>query len=53
VVAIEEDEAQIVANLQAREPKAGRQTKRARVSWLYGQWLKAECERLGSPDQYW
>lgn len=43
----EPDEAQIVANFLAREPDYGPQAKRARVSWLYNQWLKQEAERLG------
>ena len=45
----EHDEAQIVANFLQREPEAGSQTKRARVSWLYGQWLKREAEARGLP----
>ncbi len=49
VFLIEPDEAQIVANYAAREPELGRQAKRARVSWLYGQWLQAECARLDLP----
>jgi 2-phosphoglycerate kinase len=43
----EPDERQLRQNLSVREPAAGEQAKRARVSWLYGQWLKAECERFG------
>ncbi|SRR5258708_19143952 len=43
----EEDEAQIHENFSRREPDAGIQEKRARVSWLYGQWLKQEAERFG------
>lgn len=31
-----------------REPEQGLQEKRARVSWLYGQWLKQEAERAGA-----
>jgi 2-phosphoglycerate kinase len=45
----EPDEAQLVQNYAAREPEAGVQEKRARVSWLHGQWLMAETERLGVP----
>lgn len=30
-----------------REPEWGEQIKRARISWLYGQWLKEECVRCG------
>jgi 2-phosphoglycerate kinase len=41
------DERQIVRNFYLREPEAGEQAGRARVSWLYGQWLKNECERHG------
>ena len=44
---IEEDEARIVANYADREPEAGPQAKRARVSWLHGQWLQEECRRRG------
>ena len=43
----EPDEAQIVRNFAAREPREPEQTKRARVSWLHGQWLADECRRLG------
>ena len=43
----EPDEAQIVANFLAREPESGPLEKRARVSWLYNQWLKQETDRLG------
>ncbi len=43
----EPDEAQIVANFLAREPDAGPQMTRARVSWLHNRRLKAEAERLG------
>lgn len=49
VFLIEEDEEQILLNYERREPEAGRQSKRARVSWLYGQWLLGECERCGLP----
>jgi 2-phosphoglycerate kinase len=45
----EPDEAQLARNYAAREPQAGIQNKRARVSWLYGQWLKAKTARLGIP----
>ena len=45
----EEDEQQLVANFSLREPESGSQNTRARVSWLYGQWLKRECERYGVP----
>jgi len=43
----EPDEAQIVANFLQREPDEGEQTMRARVSWLFGNWLKQEAERAG------
>jgi ribosomal protein S18 acetylase RimI-like enzyme len=43
----EPDEAQIAANFLTREPESGTQEKRARVSWLYNQWLKQEADRLG------
>jgi 2-phosphoglycerate kinase len=45
----EPDEAQILRNFSLREPGAGVQDKRARVSWLQGQWLRRECGRLGIP----
>jgi hypothetical protein len=43
----EPDERQLVTNYLQREPDTGPQTVRARVSVLYGHWLKAEAERLG------
>ncbi len=43
----EPDEAQIVANFLSREPEEGSQDFRARVSWLKGEWLKQEADRLG------
>ncbi len=45
----EPGEAQIVANFLQREPEAGPQPGRARVSWLYGQWLRREAEIRGLP----
>jgi 2-phosphoglycerate kinase len=45
----EPDEERLLANYLAREPRRGRQVKRARVSWRHGQWLKAEAERHGLP----
>lgn len=45
----EPDEQQILANLLLREPESGPQARRARVSWLYGQWLVREAERHGLP----
>lgn len=44
----EESEEQLQRNLLQREPAEGIQEKRARVSWLYGQWLKEEAERAGA-----
>jgi 2-phosphoglycerate kinase len=41
----EGDEAQLVANFFQREPESGPQHKRARVSWLYGQWFKQQAEQ--------
>ncbi len=41
----EHDEAQLLRNFAQREPESGQQHRRARVSWLYGQWLKQEAER--------
>jgi 2-phosphoglycerate kinase len=43
----EESEEQLRQNFLLREPEQGLQDKRARVSWLYGQWLKQEAERTG------
>jgi 2-phosphoglycerate kinase len=45
----EPDEQQLLANFGAREPGGEPPTKRARVSWLYGEWLAAEAERRGQP----
>jgi hypothetical protein len=45
----EPDETQLVANFAQREPDQGAQAVRARVSVLYGQWLRREAERLGLP----
>lgn len=41
----EPDEAQLLANFLQREPANGPQHKRARVSWLYGQWLKQQAQQ--------
>jgi 2-phosphoglycerate kinase len=52
----EPDEAQIVRNFAQREPGGGEQAKRARVSWLFGRWLKEECSRHGAialPPRPW
>lgn len=43
----EEDEEQIVSNYLLREPAAGRQEGRARVSWLHSRWLQQEAEKAG------
>ena len=43
----EESEDQFLHNFLRREPEEGPQEKRARVSWLYGQWLRQEVERVG------
>jgi 2-phosphoglycerate kinase len=45
----EEDEAPLLTNFALREPASGAQTTRARVSWLYGQWLSREAGRYGLP----
>jgi hypothetical protein len=45
----EDDEDQLVQNYLQREPDSGPQHGRARVSWLYGQWLRQECARHGIP----
>ena len=45
----EEDEQQLIANYLSREPQTGEQTKRAKVSWLHGQWLKREAKARGVP----
>lgn len=45
----EPDERRIVRNFLEREPEAGEQASRARVSWLLGMWLRDECERRGLP----
>jgi 2-phosphoglycerate kinase len=49
VFLVEHDEARIVANLSAREPSIVPQNKRARVSFLFGQWLRTECARYSLP----
>ncbi len=43
----EDDEEQFVRNLLAREPSAGRQETRARVSWLHSQWLTEQAGAVG------
>lgn len=52
----EPDESQIMTNYLRREPESGPQVFRARVSWLKGEWLKQEAERLGQtvlPSRPW
>jgi 2-phosphoglycerate kinase len=44
----EASEEQFRQNFLQREPEEGVQEKRARVSWLYGAWLKEEAERVGA-----
>ena len=44
----EESEEQFRQNFVQREPEHGPQELRAQVSWLYGQWLKQEAERVGA-----
>ena len=44
----EESEEQFRYNFLQREPENGLQEKRAQVSWLYGQWLRREAERVGA-----
>jgi 2-phosphoglycerate kinase len=44
----EESEKQFRHNFLQREPERGLQEKRARVSWLYGQWLRREAGRVGA-----
>jgi 2-phosphoglycerate kinase len=43
----EPDESQLIANYLDREPSAGPQPMRARISWLFGQWLATEAPRHG------
>ncbi|MGW1926408.1 hypothetical protein ACWCQ0_46105 [Streptomyces massasporeus] len=45
----EDDEAQVTANYLRREPAAGPQRHRARVSVLYGRWLAARAHEAGVP----
>jgi 2-phosphoglycerate kinase len=45
----EADERQLLTNFVQREPDSGVQSIRARVSWLYGEWLKEQAERYGLP----
>jgi len=43
----EEDEEQVASNFLQREGRL--QPDRAHSSWLFGQWLRAECHRLNLP----
>ena len=43
----EADERRLVQNFLGREPEAGEQDMRARVSWLYAQWLEEEARYYG------
>ncbi|WP_409240302.1 hypothetical protein [Streptomyces sp. PA5.6] len=45
----EDDEEQVTANYLRREPEAGPQRHRARVSVLYGRWLAAQARAAGVP----
>ncbi|MEU7241149.1 hypothetical protein [Streptomyces sparsogenes] len=45
----EDDEGQVAANYLRREPEAGPQRHRARVSVLYGRWLAAQARAAGVP----
>ncbi|WP_260868102.1 shikimate kinase [Streptomyces sp. SAJ15] len=45
----EDDEGQVTANYLRREPEAGPQPHRARVSVLYGRWLAAQARAAGVP----
>ncbi|MGV2920337.1 hypothetical protein [Streptomyces alfalfae] len=45
----EDDEEQVTANYLRREPEAGPQRHRARVSVLYGRWLTARARAVGVP----
>ena len=49
VFVYEPDAEAIVSNFAAREPHEGEQTKRAHVSRLHADWLRAECARHGVP----
>ncbi len=45
----EDDEGQVTANYLRREPEAGPQRHRARVSVLYGRWLAAQARAADVP----
>jgi hypothetical protein len=42
-----EAEEQLAANIAGREGEE--QPRRARISWNYGEWIRAECDRYGLP----
>jgi 2-phosphoglycerate kinase len=46
-VFLHDSEDQLAANIAAREGE--QQPRRARISWSYGEWLRAECDRYGLP----
>jgi 2-phosphoglycerate kinase len=46
VIIDEDDEGRLLKNFEARE--SALQPKRARVSWLYGRWLKKEAQTSGA-----
>jgi 2-phosphoglycerate kinase len=46
IIIEEDDEEQLLHNFLARESKL--QPRRARVSWLYGRWLKQQAEASGA-----
>ena len=46
IIIEEDDEEQLLQNFLARESKL--QPRRARVSWLYGRWLKRQAEASGA-----
>jgi 2-phosphoglycerate kinase len=47
VFLVEEDEDQLARNFLSREGEE--QSRRARASWCFSEWLREECERLGVP----
>ena len=49
VFLFEPDERQISDNLSRREPAGGDMTARAHISWMIGEALRLECERVGVP----
>lgn len=52
----EDDRFQIARNFQRREPEGGEQLMRGEVSYLFGEWLKHECEEhelLALPARPW